>query len=71
MRPAVRTAPLPLQRTMAEAARRDGCPLIRNLVSTVAEHLARTAHVEESAAIVRKAVLDVMEVRPQHEGPAN
>jgi len=44
------------------ASCRDGCPLIRNLVSSVAEHIARTANVEESAAIVRKNVKEVMEV---------
>ena len=41
---------------------RDGCPLIRNLISATAEHLARTANVQEAAALVKETVAHVMQV---------
>ena len=45
-----------------ECVRRDGSPLIRNLVLKLAEHLAKTANVEEGALMVRNKVREVMMV---------
>ena len=43
-----------------ECVRRDGCPLVRNLVRETVESLARNADVEMAAGIVRGAVTKVM-----------
>ena len=46
-----------------ECVRRDGSPLIRNSILTIAQHLANTADVEAGAALVRDVVTRIMEVR--------
>jgi DNA polymerase delta subunit 1 len=44
-----------------ECVRRDGCPLVRNLVRETAECLARSADVDGAARIVRDKVSEVMQ----------
>ena len=43
-----------------ECVRRDGCPLVRNLVRETVESLARTADVEAASQLVRSTVSRVM-----------
>ena len=43
-----------------ECVRRDGCPLIRNLVRETVERLARTADVDGAALLVREVVNKIM-----------
>lgn len=50
-----------------ECVRRDGCPLVRNLVREAAECLARSADVDGAAQIVRDTVAKVMEDRVPEE----